>query len=80
METLLGDYGSSEDAERLSAQKRIGECSSILVHKQRGRAHYIHQAFTPCDVSSWESEELDEHPHALFLTARKSPGSCEPAQ
>jgi hypothetical protein len=28
-------------------------------------------------VSSWESEELDERPHALFLTAaRKSLGSC----
>ena len=28
-------------------------------------------------VSSWESEELDERPHTLFLTAgRKSLGSC----
>jgi integrase len=34
-------------------------------------------AFTTCAVSSWESEELDERPHALFLTAaRKSFGSC----
>src|ERR1700733_3850275 len=32
----------------------------------------------PVPFSSWESEELDEHPHALFLTAaRKSLGSCE---
>ena len=31
-----------------------------------------------CAVSSWESEELDERPHALFLTAaRKSLGSCQ---
>ena len=31
----------------------------------------------PGIVSSWESEELDERPHALFLTAaRKSLGSC----
>src|ERR1700721_3034006 len=37
-----------------------------------------HRSFTTCAVSSWESEELDERPHALFLTAaRKSPGSCE---
>jgi hypothetical protein len=42
------------------------------------RAYYSHRAFTTCVVSSWKSEELDEHPHALFLTAaRKSPGSCE---
>ena len=33
--------------------------------------------FTTCAVSSCESEELDERPHALFLTAvRKSLGSC----
>jgi len=32
------------------------------------------RAFTIRDVLSWESEELDERPHVLFLTAaRKSP-------
>src|SRR5690348_18401446 len=31
-----------------------------------------------CRFLSWESEELDEGPHALFLTAaRKSLGSCQ---
>ena len=46
--------------------------------KRRERAYYSHRAFTTCAVSSWESEELDERPHALFLTAaRKSLGSCE---
>jgi hypothetical protein len=46
--------------------------------KRRGRADDSHRAFTTCAVSSWESEELDERPHALFLTAaRKSLGSCE---
>ena len=33
-------------------------------------------AFTACAASAWESEELDERSHALFLTAaRKSLGS-----
>ena len=41
------------------------------------RVYYSHRALTTCAVSSWESEELDERPHALFLTAgRKSLGSC----
>jgi hypothetical protein len=31
-----------------------------------------------CRFIPWESEELDERPHALFLTAaRKSLGSCQ---
>jgi len=47
--------------------------------QRRERAYYSHRAFTTCAAStSWESEELDEHPHALFLTAaRKSLGSCQ---
>lgn len=46
--------------------------------KRRERTSHSHRAFSPCAVSSWESEELDERPHALFLTAaRKSLGSCE---
>src|SRR6266404_4696292 len=45
--------------------------------KRRERAYYSHRAFTTCAASSWESEELDERPHALFLKAsRKSLGSC----
>jgi hypothetical protein len=45
--------------------------------KRRERADDSHRAFTTCAVSTWESEELDERPHALFLTAaRKSFGSC----
>ncbi len=44
--------------------------------KRRERAYYSHRAFTTCSVSSWESEEPDERPLALFLTAaRKSLGS-----
>jgi hypothetical protein len=44
--------------------------------KRRKRADDSHRAFTTCAVSSWESEELDEPPHALFLAApRKSLGS-----
>ena len=46
--------------------------------KRRERADDSHRAFTTCAVSSWESEELDERPHALFLAAaRKSLGSCQ---
>src|ERR1700730_11573145 len=42
-----------------------------------GLGRYGNRAFTTCAVSSWESEELDERPDALLLTAaRKSPGSC----
>jgi len=45
--------------------------------KRRERADDSHRAFTTCAVSTWGSEELDERPHALFLTAaRKSFGSC----
>jgi hypothetical protein len=55
------------------AAETIEACS----RQRRERAHYDQRAFTTCAVSSWESEELDEHPHALFLTAtRKSLGSC----
>jgi hypothetical protein len=45
--------------------------------KRRERAYYSHRAFTTCAVSSLgKAEELDERPHALFLTAgRKSFGS-----
>src|ERR1700756_345426 len=39
---------------------------------QSSRFHHL------CCFISWESEELDECPHALFLTAaRKSFGSCQ---
>ena len=38
---------------------------------QSSRFHYL------CRFISWESEELDERPHALLLAgARKSLGSC----
>ena len=34
--------------------------------------------FTTCAVSSWEREEPDEPPHALFLAdGRESLGSCQ---
>jgi hypothetical protein len=44
----------------------------------REKTYKSHRVFTTGALSSWESEELDERPHALFLTAaRKSLGSCE---
>jgi hypothetical protein len=53
------------------------EDSSRLV-REKTRAHLLQfRAFATLGASSWESEELDERPHALFLTAaRKSLGSC----
>jgi hypothetical protein len=58
--------------------KRVCEDSSHLVCKktrarllQSSRFHHL------CRFISWEIEELDERPHALFLTAAlKSLGSC----
>jgi hypothetical protein len=37
--------------------------------KRRRSADDSHRAFTAYAVSTWGSEELDERPHALFLTA-----------
>src|ERR1700730_15269614 len=52
-------------------------CGSLVCEKTRARllqsSHFHHL----CRRISWESEELDKRPHALFLTAaRKSLGSC----
>src|SRR5215469_8368904 len=45
--------------------------------KRRERSYYSHHAFTRCAVSSWQSEEVDERPKALLLTAAREPlGSC----
>jgi hypothetical protein len=36
--------------------------------EEKTRARLLQsRALTTCAVSSWESEELDERPHALFL-------------
>src|SRR5262250_489633 len=49
-----------------------------FVKRRAADANYSYRAFTTCAILSWESEELDERPHALFLTAaRKSLGSCQ---
>ena len=56
----------------------VGEDSSRLVcEKTRARLLQSSRLHHLCRFISWESEEIDERPHALFLTAaRKSPGSC----
>jgi hypothetical protein len=55
-----------EDSSRLVREK--DESAPIIV---------IALSFT-CAVSIWESKELDERPHTVFLAAaRKSFGSCE---
>jgi hypothetical protein len=54
----------------------VCEDSCSPVHEKTRACYYGHQAFTTCAVSSWKSEELDERPHAVLLTAaRKSLGS-----
>jgi hypothetical protein len=69
-------------ADNLAAGPSITTIAFVRNHlawfaKRRERADDSHRAFTTCAVSTWESEELDERPHALFLTAaRKSFGSC----
>jgi len=57
----------------------VCEDSSRLVReKTRARPLQSSRALTTLAVSSWESEELDERSHALFLTAaRKALGSGE---
>jgi hypothetical protein len=59
--------------------KRLCEDSSCLVcEKTRARLLQSSRFHHLCRFISWESEELDERPHALFLTAaRKSLGSCQ---
>jgi hypothetical protein len=78
-----GQIGS--DANLLSASltvkddNRVCEDSSRLVC-EKTRAHLLQSSrfHHLCRFISWESEELDERPHALFLTAaRKSLGSCQ---
>jgi hypothetical protein len=58
--------------------KRVCEDSSRLVcEKTRARLLQSSRFHHLCRFISWESEALDERPHALFLTAaRKSLGSC----
>jgi hypothetical protein len=59
----------------LASDLEVAACTWFA--KRRERADDSHRAFTTCAVSTWESEELDERPRALFLTAaRKSFGSC----
>jgi hypothetical protein len=54
-----------------------GEDSSFLV-REKTRARLVQSSgFHHLCRTIWGSEELDEFPHALFLTAaRKSLGSC----
>src|SRR5260370_6663460 len=59
------DIGVCEDSSRLVCEKTRAR---LL---QSSRFHHL------CRFISWEIEEFDERPHALFLTAaRKSLGSC----
>src|SRR5262252_4550264 len=51
--------------------KPICEDSSRLVREPARVRLYSHRALPTCAVSSWESEELDERPHALLLTAAR---------
>jgi hypothetical protein len=66
--------------KEIAIRMAVGASRGALVAwfaKRRERADDSHRAFATCAVSTWESEELDERPHALFLTAaRKSFGSC----
>ena len=62
----------------ISGAKGVCEDSSRLVC-EKTRARLLQSSYFDhlCRFISWESEELDERPHALFLTAaRKSLGSC----
>ena len=65
MKKVLGDPFS-----RYCLLNEEGEVIKEGRIQRRERAYYSHRAFTTCAVSSWESEELDERPHALSL------GSC----
>src|SRR5260370_23666886 len=59
--------GSRPARSAISLQRRKKFCSRL----QSSHFHHL------CRFISWESKELDERPHALFLTAaRKSLGSC----
>ena len=64
---------------RQTSEERVCEDSSRLVcEKTRARLLQSSRFHHLCRFISWESEELDERPHALFLTAaRKSLGSCQ---
>jgi len=53
--------------------QRLRGLISPGLRRDQSAPDYSHRAFTACAVSSWESEEFDEYPHALLLTAaRKS--------
>jgi hypothetical protein len=75
-------YRNSGLRIRASGSQSVNTRAFVRTHlawfaKRRERADDSHRAFTTCAVSTWESEELDERPHALFLPpARKSFGSC----
>ena len=54
------------------------DSSRLICEKTRARLLQLSRFHHLCRFISWESEELDERPHALFLTAaRKSLGSCQ---
>jgi hypothetical protein len=65
--------GSGRDIRK---QKGVCEDSSRLV-REKTRARRLQIALLPpVPFSTWESEEFDERPHALFPTAgRKALGS-----
>ena len=66
---------SSDELEQL--RSRLRKMTDAQLVSFAKRAYYSHRPFTTHAVSFWESEELDERPHALFLTAApKSLGSC----
>ncbi len=67
------------ESRAVPSETRVCEDSSRFVcEKTRARLTQSSRFHHLCRFISWESEELDERPHALFLTAgRKSLGSCQ---
>ena len=75
--------GSSRGIGAAIANSFAQQGGKVVVHGRDGAAlsfirKEIELAGGRSCGSSWESEELNERPHALFLTAtRKSLGPCE---
>ena len=69
MHRLIKEFNASSE--------RVVKAGRDVLRSVRERADDSHRAFTTCAVLSLgKAEELDERPHALFLTAgRKSLGS-----
>ena len=80
-------YEESSDALRIpkapqtqlvAREARLQDSSRLVCEKTRARLLQSSRFHHPCRFICWESEELDERPHPLFLAAgRESLGSCQ---